>query len=295
MATARRGAQCEKKKKGRLMETNLLKNKQHYNELYRQIQVQDIVSRAHNFEAFLNDAIKTDTSWHGLYKDDLRNNLAGKKVLELGAGDGLNATMMTLLGAEVVAIDISDLTEIIIKEINKQLGTQIEALIGDFNIMEFQPMSFDFIIGKAFLHHLTHDLEKEYLSKVAKLLRGDGEVRFFEPAMNNKILDKIRWMVPVPGRPSSLNKKAFQEWKDNDPHPERDNSSQHFQQVGELYFDEVNIVPIGSIERLGRLIPLGRFNRKYRRWAHRVELTLPNWFRYSAARSQLIVFRRPRH
>lgn len=161
--------------------------------------------------------------------------------------------------------------------------------------MKFQPMSFDFIIGKAFLHHLTPPLEKKYLHKVAALLRKEGEARFFEPAMNNKILDNIRWAVPVPNRPSILNKRAFQEWKDNDPHPDRDNSSRHFQQVGKLYFDEVKIVMIGSIERLCRIIPKGSFVRKFRRWAHRIELTLPNWFRYTAARSQLIVFRNPRH
>ena len=275
------------------METNILTNKEYYNQLYGQTKVQEILSRARNYETFLDDAIKTDTSWHGMYNGGFRDRLVGKKVLELGAGDGLNAAIMAFLGAKVTAVDISDSTGTIIKELNEQLGTQIEALIGDFRILNFQPESFDFVIGKAFLHHLTHDLEEEYLCKVAIVLRKDGEARFFEPAVNNQTLDKIRWMVPVPGRPSILDKRAFQAWKSKDPHPERDNSSDHFQRIGKLYFDEVYIVYIGSIERFCRLIPSGKFNRRFRRWAHRVEPNLPAFFRYFAARSQLIMLRKP--
>jgi len=276
------------------METNIIQNKKHYNQLYGQTKVQEIVYKARNFEAFLDNAIATDTSWHGIYKGGLRDRLAGRRVLELGAGGGLNSAIMALLGAKVIAVDISDGMGIFIKELNDQLGTQIDWLTGDFNKMDFQPETFDFIIGKAFLHHLTVELEEGYLSKAATILKKDGEARFFEPAINNKTLDKIRWMVPVPGRPSILNKKAFQKWKSNDPHPERDNSSVHFQKVGRMYFDEVEIFLIGSIERFCRLIPAGKFNGQFRRWAHRMEPKLPMFFRYSAARSQLIELRKPR-
>jgi len=275
------------------METNIQTNKEYYDQLYGQTKVQEIVYRARNFEAFLDNAIKTDTSWHGMYQGGYKDRLAGKRVLELGAGDGLNSAIMALLGAKVIAIDISDGTGTIISEINTQLGTRIDSFTGDFLLMNFQPESFDFVIGKAFLHHLTHELEEEYLCKVARLLRKDGEARFFEPAVNSMVLDKIRWMVPVPDRPSIFNKRAFRTWKSNDPHPARDNSSDHFRQIGKQYFGEVNIVLIGSIERFYRLIPDGKINRRFRRWAHRVEPYLPAFFRYFAARSQLIVFRKP--
>jgi SAM-dependent methyltransferase len=275
------------------MEANIQINKEHYDQLYQKTRVDDIIHSARNLDAFLDDAIRTDTSWHGMYHGGFKNCLEGKRVLELGSGNGLNAIIMSLLGADVIATDISDVTELIISDVNAQIGTQVQIFTGDFNIMDFELESFDFIVGKAFLHHLTHELEKKYLEKVASLLKKDGEARFFEPAVNNMILDKMRWIIPVPNRPSILNKKAFQDWKDNDPHPERDNSSQHFKRVGSLYFGYVNIVPIGSIERFCRLLPSGRFNRKFRQWAYQAELVLPHWIRYSAARSQLICYRFP--
>lgn len=273
---------------------NITKNEIHYNETYSHIALTMIVNKVNNYQSFLDDAIQTDTSWHGLYYGNFKNCLAGKKVLELGCGDGLNAFIMAKLGAEVFAIDISEQSKRIIETVNRDLRLSVIALSGDFLDIKFDNQSFDFIVGKAFLHHLTHEQERNYLESSARLLKPTGEARFFEPAINNRFLDSLRWITPVPGRPSKLNKKEFEIWKENDPHPERDNGTKHFIEIGNCYFNHVETVMIGSIERLCRIIPTGNFNRKFRRWAHRIEPRLPNWFRYSAARSQLIIYRNPK-
>jgi hypothetical protein len=90
-----------------------------------------------------------------------------------------------------------------------------------------------------------------------------------------------------------LSKKAFAIWQAGEAHPERDNSSRHFREIGQSLFKELEILPLGSIERFCRLLPKGDFNRRFRRWAHRVETTLPMPFRRVAARSQLIIYRGP--
>lgn len=274
---------------------NVAKNTEHYDQKYRSTNVGCVVKIASNYENFLADAIKTDTSWHGLYQDGFAEQLSGKRVLELGCGDGLNAIIMAKLGAEVVANDISSESGRIIIQAAKELGlNNIRPMTGDFAEVPIEDRSFDFVVGKAFLHHLTMELESEYLQKVSRILKRDGEARFFEPAVNSRLLDDLRWMVPVPGRPSSLSRKAFSAWKELDPHPDRDNSSRHYQNQGEKYFQKVHVRPIGSIERLCRLMPKGKFNRSYRRWAHRTEAFLPMFFRRFAARSQFIVYRIPR-
>ena len=154
--------------------------------------------------------------------------------------------------------------------------------------------SLDFVIGKAFLHHLTHDEESDALAEVASVLGEGGEARFFEPAVNSRLLDRVRWMVPVPGRPSSLARRAFREWREADVHPPRDNSSDHYVAAGRPFFERVQVVPLGCLERFYRLMPRSRFQRSYRRWANRAEERLPQALRRSAARSQLIVFGAPR-
>lgn len=273
---------------------NIEKNKKHYDELYAQIDVDSVVKTVSQADKFLADATRTDTSWHGLYQENFAKKLPGKRVLELGCGDGRNALLMAALGADVVAVDISEGSEIAIRKAADQLKIEnITPITGDFTLLDFEKNSFDFIVGKAFLHHLTHDLESDYLKKMTELLKADGEVRFFEPAVNNKWFDKLRWIVPVPGRPSSLNRKAFQAYHDADAHPDRDNSSGHYRQAASRYFGKVKITPLGSIERYCRLMPNGNFRRRYRRWAHRVERYIPLPLRFAFARSQVIICHQP--
>lgn len=277
-------------------EQSLAKNQQFYDAHYRNVQIRRIGERVGGAWAFIEDAKRTYTSWHGLYGDGFGARLSGATVFEIGAGDGLNALLMARLGAYVVvANDISPDTERIIVGVASEIGlTNIKCAVGDFAELPIEERVFDFVIGKAFLHHLTHDLEDQYLAKVARILKPTGEARFVEPAVNSKVLDGLRWLVPTPRRPSKLQRKAFANWKARDPHPDRDNSSAHYMSVGAKYFGDTQVTPIGSLERFQRWLPPGNFDLAFRRWAHRTEYRLPMTFRMKAARSQRIVYRRPK-
>jgi len=274
---------------------NIKKNIEHYNQHYSNLKIETIINKINNLNGFLQDAIITDTSWHAMGLYNFYQNIRGKRILELGCGDGLNALIMASLGANVVAVDISNYSEKIIRKVCEKICLKnIHPITGDFNEIDLKLKYFDFIVGKAFLHHLTHDIERKYLRKMAVLLKNNGEARFFEPAVNSKFLDMIRFIVPVPGRPSMLNRCAFEEWKRNDPHPDRDNSSKHFLKIGGDFFEEVQITLIGTIERFNRIIRKEYLTRPFRRWAHKIEPKLPFWLRNIAARSQLIIYRRPK-
>ncbi|WP_386779968.1 hypothetical protein, partial [Longispora fulva] len=60
---------------------NQQKNKDHYEGLYKEEQVKNILHWIHNLDAFLNSATTTETSWFAIYKNNFRDRLAGKKVL----------------------------------------------------------------------------------------------------------------------------------------------------------------------------------------------------------------------
>lgn len=271
-------------------------NKEHYDKRYALLDVADIAAKVRNAAEFVFRATREHTSWHGLYYGGLQYRLNDANVLELGAGDGLNAMLMAALGAKrVVAVEISETAgsfiETVVREIN--LSDKVEVIVSDFATIPFTPQSFDLIVGKAFLHHLTHEVEEVYLEKCAVLLKSAGEARFFEPAVNSRLLDNLRWLIPVPGRPSRLNRSAFKAWKAADPHPERDNSSKHFRNVGEKYFQKIEIVPIGGLERFHRFLPPGRISQRFRKVAFGVEEKMPHAIHLKIARSQLVVCRYP--
>ena len=231
-----------------------------------------------------------------MYYDGFAEQLKGKKVLELGCGNCHNAAVMAALGAQVYANDISSRIGDIIHKLNTEADFEhpITYINGDFLKTEFKDQDFDIVVGKAFVHHLTHEQELQFLNKIQACLKVEGMVRFVEPAVNNRFVDWMRWMVPVKGRPSSLQTKKFEQWKINDPHPERDNSRRHYKKVGQQFFKEVDIISVGALERFHRLFPGAKWNRKFRTKAYKAELLLPKYFRDELARTQTIIYKFPK-
>ena len=275
---------------------NQEKNIEHYNKRYNKHSIKNTLYWLKNLDAYLDFAIQYETSWNAIYSGQFRNRINGKKILEMGSGDCHNAAVMAALGAEVYANDIAPACERIVDDLNRNFNfkTKIKFVGGDFLENQIEKTQFDFIIGKAFLHHLPIPVEKEFLKETSKLLKEDGEARFFEPAVNSKILDEVRWLIPVKGRPSKLNRKKFENWRNLDPHPNRSFSSRHFIETGKEFFEECEILPMGTLDRFRRLINDSKLNARYAKWALQNEKCLPKYLNYQFARSQLIIYRKPK-
>lgn len=274
---------------------NQEKNKSHYEALYADFSIKNILFWINNLDNFLETTLSTETSWFGLYQNNFQEKIVDKKVLEMGCGDCTNAAVMAALGAQVYANDIASASGEIIRKLNEAYNFKYPIIFvdGDFLENNLSSNSFDFVVGKAFLHHLTIPIENAFLKETARLLKPLGEARFFEPAVNNKLLDAIRWHIPVKGRPSKFNKSAFKIWKENDPHPDRSFSSRHFNKAGEEIFELIEIIPVGTLERFNKLIKKREHNNSYRRWALRSEKRLPSFLNRSLTRSQLIIYKKP--
>lgn len=278
------------------MQTNQDKNQLHYESKYSGYSVENTLYWLQHLEEFLAAATSTETSWHGMYLDNFKYRLKGKKVLELGCGDCTNAGVMAALGAEVYANDIASSSGEIINKLNDnhKFPRPIKFIAGDFLQTTLPSQTFDFVIGKAFLHHLEISVERKFLKETARVLKHDGEARFFEPAVNSKWLDEIRWYMPVPGRPSKMSRAAFKKWKESDPHPDRSFNSKHFETAGKFLFETVKICPVGTLERFHRILPKNQYNGNFRKWALKQEQHLPKYLNRTFARSQLIIYQYPR-
>jgi len=151
--------------------SNIDKNRAFYDKKYKGVNVEGLIKTLNNLDAFLNDATTTDISWVGMYVNNFKDAIKGKKIMELG----------------------------------------------------------------------------------------------------------LRWAVPMGKRPSKwLNRKAFEKWEESDPHPDRDNSSKHFKSLGTRFFSNVEIIPMGVLERFYRILPFSvKTLRKYRRSALRLEKYAP--------------------
>jgi len=280
-----------------IKDINQEKNKEHYEKLYATHSIKNTLYWLNNIDSFFDAATATEASWFALYQGNFRERLRGKKVLEMGCGDCNNAAIMAMFGAEVYANDIASSSGNIVRQLNENYKFEfpIKFVEGDFLFNKLPSGSFDYVIGKAFLHHLTIPVEKLFLKETTRLLKPNGEARFYEPAVNSVILDEIRWHIPMGKRPSKFNKEAFREWKEKDPHPIRSFSSSHFEQAGIKLFQEVKVMPIGALERFSKIWKWGEKQNRFKRWALKKESFLPNFLSRPFSRSQLIIYKNPRN
>ena len=132
------------------------------------------------------------------YRFRVLGPLAGKKVLDVGCGDGLNAMNLAKLGANVTGIDISPGAIEVAKrraEING-VTDRTRFVCSPLETSDFQKGEFDIVWGDAILHHLIADLDS-VMAKVASWAKPDGIIIFSEPISLSKSLRRFRMMLPI--------------------------------------------------------------------------------------------------
>lgn len=161
---------------------------------------------------------KTTDRSKNFYRDKIHEDIAGKKVLEYGCGPGSQAFSLAKAGADVTAIDISDIAIEQTKEEAERQNVKIECFVMDAEDLNFEDSSFDRVCGSGILHHL--DLDRCY-PELKRVLKSGGTGIFFEPMGYNPVINLYRNMTP--------------DLRTDDEHPLL---MEDFE-LAEIYFDEV--------------------------------------------------------
>ena len=124
--------------------------------------------------------------------------LAGKSVLDVGCGDGINAMNLAMLGARVTGIDISAKAIELAKKRAEVNGVSASTtfVCSPLELAEFPDRSFDVIWGDAVLHHLIPDLD-HVMRNLVRWAKPGAIVVFGEPMNLSPWLRQLRLMLPV--------------------------------------------------------------------------------------------------
>jgi len=126
-------------------------------------------------------------------------DIRGKRILELGCGDGGNSVLLALKGASVVGIDISPRAIQIARKRAEMHGVSDSV---EFHAMPLEAYleraeeKFDIIIGFAVLHHLLPVLDS-VMSTLMKLSKPETGFVFAEPVSLSDSVRKLRLALPI--------------------------------------------------------------------------------------------------
>lgn len=131
--------------------------------------------------------------------------LAGKRILEVGAGGGSLAVWLAQQGAEVVGIDVSGGILDVARKRAERSGVTGAATFVHAPIETFDPAiegvgdaRFDAIIGNNVVHHFERDLA---MANLGRLLAPGGLAVFCEPVLFvPEMVRSVRYSTPVAKR-----------------------------------------------------------------------------------------------
>jgi SAM-dependent methyltransferase len=119
--------------------------------------------------------------------------LAGKRILDIGAGLGESSVYFALQGADVTMVDISpEMVELALKlaEVN---GVKITGIVSAAESLNVPADSFDFAYIANLLHHVTD--RAGLLEQVSEALKPGGKFFSWDPLAYNPAINVYRKMA----------------------------------------------------------------------------------------------------
>ena len=132
------------------------------------------------------------------YRLRLLGNLGGKKVLDVGCGDGANAAILALRGAEVVGIDVSPRSiELAMRRAEATgVASHTRFLCSPIEEAQLEDGAFDVLWGDGILHHVIPELDA-VLARLRRSAKPGAQVVFSEPLCLWPWLRRLRQRIPV--------------------------------------------------------------------------------------------------
>jgi SAM-dependent methyltransferase len=129
-------------------------------------------------------------------------NVAGKRILDVGCGDGINSVILAKLGATVTGVDLSPQSIAAARKRARVNAVEASFVCSPLETACFAPRSFDAIWCDAFLHHVPDSLQAVF-SRLTSWCKPNAEFMICEPVNLWPPLRNLRLAVFPPPKGTS--------------------------------------------------------------------------------------------
>lgn len=144
------------------------------------------------------------TSLISNYSSNTNNSFEGRRVLDIGSGEGFGSYYFYLKGANVFGLDLAPE---VVGYSNKKYGTKnLEFILGDATELPFEDESFDYVAGMDLIEHVE-DVDK-LCSEVKRVLKPGGFAYMLTP---NYLINLVRRGCMYPFHVQEFSIKTFTE------------------------------------------------------------------------------------
>lgn len=111
----------------------------------------------------------------------LMGGLEGKRVLEVGPGEGLDLKSLSERGAQVFGVDVSSYS----LDLSRQMCSRSSLFKMDGESLGFSGSVFDLVFSRTLLMHVDRGI---FLRECVRVLKPEGKAIFIEPLKYNPLL-----------------------------------------------------------------------------------------------------------
>jgi SAM-dependent methyltransferase len=128
--------------------------------------------------------------------------LAGKKLLDLGAGLGESSVYFALQGARVTTVDISRQMVEMALNLGKKFGVSIEGIVSSAEDLELPASTYDIIYVANTIHHVHN--RSALFKQMSNALKPGGMFFSYDPLAYNPLINVYRRMATAVRTPDEM-------------------------------------------------------------------------------------------
>ena len=141
----------------------------------------------------VREAFEAPTALENCFILSQMGGLAGKRVLDIGAGLGESSVYFALQGADVTAADLSPGMVETALRLGKLHGVRLHGCVVSGEELDISPGSFDIVYVANTIHHVTD--KARLFANIHRALRPGGQFFSWDPLAYNPVIEVYRRMA----------------------------------------------------------------------------------------------------